>query len=88
MKILPILNKMNVFQKAITDIFSDKNFLETCLIEDQIYDVICSPMEQGLVYSDVGLIDDVNFVLNIKLPVPKIPKKGDNVKFRNVNYNV
>lgn len=45
-------------------------------------------VNNDVVYGDAGLVDDVNFTLIFKLPVRKMPKKGDNIKFRDVTYKV
>lgn len=79
---------MSIFDRAINDIFKSTDFLETCIIDGIQYECICSALEDGIVYSEAGLVNDVNFTLDIKLPLQKMPKKGAYVKFRCANYKV
>ena len=79
---------MSIFDKAITDIFSTTDFLEDCIIGTVAYKCICSSIEDSVVYGDIGAVDDVNFTLSIKLPLDKMPSRGDKVRFRNVVYKI
>lgn len=80
---------MTIFTKAIDDIFACKDFLEQCTINQNVYDCICSSLEDSITFGDVGAIDDVNFTLSIKLSVlHKMPKQGDKVAFRCQKYKV
>ncbi len=85
---IPQLLNMKAFQKAINDIFKDKNFLEDCFIDGMLYKCICSSIEDGVVYGDAGLIDDVGFTLSLNLPLQHIPKIGQKVKFRDSSYKI
>ena len=80
--------QMSIFNKAIDDIFNCKDFLENCTIGQTVYDCICSAIEDGVVYGDIGSVDDVDFTLSIKLPLERIPSRGDKVMFRNKNYKI
>ena len=84
----PKIKTMSIFDRAINDIFKCADFLESCVIGDTVYDCICSALEEGAIYSEAGLVEDENFTLDIKLPVVKIPKKGDAVIFRDEKYKV
>lgn len=79
---------MTAFTTAINDIFSCKDFLEHAQIGDEIYEVICSAVGDGIVYSDAGTVSDVSFKLALKLPLQKIPKVGDKIRFRGEQYKV
>lgn len=79
---------MGIFDRAITDIFGCGDFLEDCLIGDCCYKCICSPIDDSVVYGDIGAVDDVNFTLSIRLPVGKTPSRGQRVRFRNALYKV
>lgn len=79
---------MTIFEKAIEDIFNVDDLTEFCYIENIQYKCICSSLTSDVVYSGIGRLDDVNFVLSIKLPVSKMPKVGDRIKFRDKNYKI
>ena len=79
---------MNAFQKMINDIFSVEDFLEDCFIEGLHYKCITSPIVDNISFADTGLVDEENFTLDLKLPISKIPKKNDKVKFRDENYKI
>ncbi len=79
---------MSIFTTAISDIFSCNDFLETCIIADEAYRCICSPVNDNIIYSEAGLVDDVDFTLDIKLPLERVPTKGDLVRFRCKQYKV
>ena len=79
---------MNPFQKMINDIFSVEDFLEDCFIEGQHYKCITSPIVDNVTFSEVGVESEENFTLDLKLPVSKMPKKNDKVKFRDENYKI
>lgn len=79
---------MNAFHKAINDIFKDKNFLEDCFIDGMLYKCICSSVEDGVIYGDAGLVDDVGFTLSLKLPLARFPQTGQKVVFRDATYKI
>ena len=79
---------MTIFETAINDIFNHKDFLEDCFIADVHYKCICSTVQEGIVYSEEGLVDDVGFTLDLKLPVERMPSRGDKVRFRGNSYKV
>ena len=78
----------NPFQKMMSDIFSVEDFLEDCFIEDHHYKCIVSPIVDNISFSEVGVESEENFTIDIKLPVSKMPKKNDKVKFRDENYKI
>ena len=78
----------NPFQKMINDIFSVEDFLEDCFIESIHYKCIVSPIIDNVSFGEAGLVDEENFTLDIKLPISKMPKKNDKVKFRDENYKI
>ena len=79
---------MTIFNRAIADIFSHEDFLEDCLIGGIAYKCICSPIDNEVVYGDIGALDEVNFTLDLKLPLDRMPKQGDKVRFRDSNYKI
>lgn len=79
---------MNEFEIGMQDIFKDPNFREYCTINGEMYDCICSRIEDGVVYGEAGLVSEANFTLSIKLPIARMPKNGDGCIFRNVKYKI
>ena len=79
---------MNPFQKMMSDIFSVEDFLEDCFIEDRHYKCIVSTITDNISFADTGLVDEENFTLDLKLPISKMPKKNDKVKFRDEWYKI
>ena len=78
----------NPFQKMINDIFSVEDFLEDVFIESIHYKCIVSPIVDNVTFSEVGVESEENFTIDIKLPISKMPKKNDKVKFRDENYKI
>ena len=78
----------NPFQKMMEDIFKVEDFLEDCFIEGRHYKCITSPITDNISFSDTGLVDEENFTLDIKLPISKMPKKNEKVKFRDEWYKI
>lgn len=78
----------NPFQKMMSDIFSVEDFLEDCFIEGQHYKCITSPIVDNVTFSEVGVESEENFTLDLKLPISRMPKKNDKVKFRDENYKI
>ena len=78
----------NPFQKMINDIFSVEDFLEDVFIESIHYKCIVSPITDNISFSEVGVEREENFTIDIKLPVSRMPKKNDKVKFRDENYKI
>ena len=79
---------MNAFQKMMSDIFSVEDFLEDCFIESIHYKCIVSPIIDNVSFGEAGLVDEEDFTIDIKLPISKMPKKNDKVKFRDENYKI
>lgn len=80
---------MTIFSKAIDDIWNAKDFIEKCTVNQDVYDCICSAIEDGVTYGDVGMIDDVAFTLSIKLSdLHRMPTRNDKVTFRNIRYKI
>ena len=78
----------NPFQKMMSDIFQCSEFLEDVFIESIHYKCIVSPIVDNVTFSEVGVESEENFTLDIKLPVSKMPKKNDKVKFRDEWYKI
>ena len=78
----------NPFQKMMSDIFNCQDILEDVFIESIHYKCIVSPITDNISFSEVGVESEENFTLDIKLPVSRMPKKNDKVKFRDENYKI
>ena len=78
----------NPFQKMMNDIFNCEDFLEDVFIESIHYKCIVSPIVDNVTFSEVGVESEENFTLDIKLPISKIPKKNDKVKFRDEWFKI
>ena len=78
----------NPFQKMMSDIFQCSEFLEDVFIESIHYKCIVSPIVDNVTFSEVGVESEENFTLDIKLPISKMPKKNDKVKFRDNWYKI
>ena len=78
----------NPFQKMMSDIFNCEDFLEDVFIESIHYKCIVSPITDNISFSEVGVESEENFTIDIKLPVSRMPKKNDKVKFRDENYKI
>ena len=78
----------NPFQKMMSDIFSVEDFLEDVFIESIHYKCIVSPIIDNVSFGEAGLVDEEDFTIDIKLPISKMPKKNDKVKFRDENYKI
>lgn len=79
---------MSVFEKFIDDIFKNDDFMDLCSINGVVYNCISSGIAGGIVYTDAGEESEVNFTLDIKLPVSKMPKKNDKVIFHEETYKI
>lgn len=79
---------MNPFEKLMTDIFNNKDFLEQCKIGNYNYSCIVSSIPGGVVYTQYGQQNAATFTLDIKLPMKEELKKNMKVFFRNKNYKV
>ncbi len=62
--------------------------MEQCLIGDTPYDCICSKISDDVMFVETGAENPAMFTLDIKLPVMKMPKINDVVKFRYKNYKI
>ena len=78
----------NPFQKMMSDIFQCSEFLEDVFIESIHYKCIVSPITDNISFSEVGVESEENFTLDLKLPISRMPKKNEKVKFRDNWYKI
>lgn len=79
---------MTPFEKLMNDIFSNKDFLQVCKINNKLYTCIKSAITDGIAFTDAGLQNTINFTLDIKLPISEDIQKGDIVIYKNKKYKV
>ena len=79
---------MSAFHKMMDDIFSNKDFTETFEINGLSYTCIVSPISDAISFTDAGLESGESFTLDIKLPVFKMPKINEKLKFRDHWYKI
>lgn len=79
---------MNVFEKAIEDIFNIKQFIESFVYQDSTIPCIAIYNENtNTDYTLYGVDDGVNFYLTCKV-ADFTPKKGMKITFRNTTYRI
>ena len=76
----------NIFQRAVSDIFSFKDLLEKVTIDGEVYDCIASALSADDAFTSAGLADIVSFTLDIQLPLHRPIKPDDKVEFRGKHY--
>lgn len=77
------------FKDMMREIFSNSQFTETCYINGFQTTCICSPIGNNLFYTEAGLVDGVNFCLDLQIAtLHQLPKEGDKVIFRNKTYKI
>lgn len=79
----------DTFKNAIHEIFQAKEFLEVCYINGFETTCICSPIGNNFVYTEAGLVDGVNFSLDLQIAtLQSTPHEGDKVQFRGKFYKI
>jgi len=79
---------MNPFQRMMNEIFSNQDFTEFFQIDGMNYTCIVSPIADDISFTEAGVESGENFTLDIKLPVFKMPKINDRLKFRDKWYKI
>lgn len=79
----------DTFKNAIRQIFQQSAFTEVCYINRFETTCICSPIGNNFVYTEAGLVDGVNFSLDLQLAtLQATPHEGDKVQFRGKFYKI
>ena len=78
----------SIFQQAISDLFKDENFLESFTIDEVTVPCVCSPILDGVIYSEAGLEKEADFTLDVELPLSVEIKVNDKLAFRGKTYKV
>ena len=77
------------FKDMMKEIFSNSQFTEVCYINGLQTTCICSPIGNNILYTDAGMVDNVNFCLDLQIAtLHQIPQEGDKVIFRNKAYKI
>ena len=79
---------MNPFEKMMGVIFSNKDFLQKCYIENVEYDCIISSVNEDMVFAEAGLEAGASFTIDLKLPISPMPKINDKVIYRDKEYKI
>lgn len=57
-------------------------------LTDYFTNVSVLVLVKALFIGDIGSVDDVDFTLDLKLPLNKMPSRGQTVKFRDKTYKL
>ena len=80
----------DTFKDMVKDIFDNEDFTQYCYINGIKYKCLVSGFDNGFEYTVAGLVDTVNFTLDIQVaddPTLR-PKQNDKVMFRDKVYKV
>ena len=80
----------DTFREMVNDIFENEDFIQYCYINGFQYKCIASHITGGEDFTIAGLVDMVNFYLDIQVSDIGIerPKPNDKVIFRDKTYKV
>lgn len=79
----------STFHDMIQSLFDNEAFTEEVYIEGIKTLCFCSSISDNLVFTESGLQDDCNFVLDVMIErLNRIPQEGDRVIFRTKSYKV
>ena len=77
------------FKDMVKEIFQNSEFTEVCYINGFETTCICSPVGNNILYTEAGLVDGVNFSLDLQVAtLHQLPQEGDKVMFRDKLYKV
>lgn len=79
----------NVFQNMMNDLFNNPDFYEYCYIQGRQYKCFCSSIDGGIIYTEAGMVDDVDFYLDIQMcTTDRLPEQNDRIIFRDKQYKI
>ena len=80
----------DTFKEMVKDIFENEDFIQYCYINGIKYTCLVSSISNDLGFTEVGLVDYVNFTLDIQIDKFNglFPKPNDKIIFRNNTYKV
>lgn len=80
----------DTFKEMAKDLFDNEDFVQYCYINGFKYRCIVSSIDNGMQYTIAGLVDTINFTLDILIadnPTYR-PKENDKIIFREEEYKV
>lgn len=79
----------DTFKDMIADLFNTPDFVEWCYIEGRKYKCICSSIGNGIMFTEAGMVDEVNFTLDLELAtLDRMPQENDKIIFREKQYKI
>ena len=79
---------MSIFETAINDIFKIQDFLDTFSVNGVNIPCIVSPITEEISYSEIGLVNEANFTLDIEYSyVDQVPVESK-ITFKGKSYRV
>lgn len=82
------MKKVNVFNKAINDLFMIDDFIDEVIIDGEVYSSWITPVSEENSYTAGGLEELAPFEITLKLPLPRIPKIGGKVNYKGDNFKI
>lgn len=77
------------FQNMVNDLFNNPDFYQWVYIEGRAYKCFCNTLEGGTIFTEAGMIDDVNFYLEIQIKTTdRLPQQNDRLIFRDKEYKI
>ena len=79
----------DTFKNMIHDLFNNPDLYEWVYIEGRAYKCFCNTMDGGFVYTETGMVDDVNFCLDVQInTTDRLPEQNDRLVFRDKQYKI
>lgn len=80
---------LDAFKQMIQQLYENEDFYQYCYVEGRKYKCFCSSIGDGISFTDAGMVDEVNFTLDLQLrTLDRMPQENDKVEFRNKFYKV
>lgn len=80
---------MNIFDKAISDLWMHEDFLSEFVYEGEVYRGWITKKEESVVYTESGLEEESPFTISVKPDtMAKLPKRMDRISFAGEEYKV
>lgn len=79
------------FRNAINEIFENPDFYQFVYINGIKYKCLASKVEDGIAFTEGGLVNDVNFALDVQITEQNknnLPRSNDRITFRGKQYKV
>lgn len=81
----------NAFRRMINDLFNNEQFVQFCYVNGFKYKCIVSKTNDGVMFTEAGMQDLVNFTLDLQLTEQNYnnpPEQNDRVVFREKEYKI